>query len=377
MKRRTLARKLLLALLGGLLLAPYIGWAAESYQIGAIFPLSGPNAVYGRIFSGAVNLAVKDVNDRRELPAPLRVLYEDSRALPQPAIVAMNKLVNIERVPMVLSAFSVVTKAVTPIAARRKVMVINGGAVSPELAGLSPYLLNDIPLVDDELHVLIPYVTAELKLFRIAFMYVDDPFGQGALAAARRECARHGCSAIALSIDPRASDFRAEVAKVRDARPDAVYIASYGQQQNLIMKQLRDGRVTQQILGYSGMDVPDTLRLPEAQGVIFTGEHVDFSSSDPVTRTFVQSVETTYHAKPTFYQANYYNAVLVFVRSTQWLAAHHLKLSGENLLRAARSIGRFQVAGTTLSFEPDGTVHEPIGINRLRDGKAELIKVVR
>jgi branched-chain amino acid transport system substrate-binding protein len=351
---------------------------AQTYPIGVIFPLSGPNAVYGQTFSKGAELAAKNINAAHELPYEIKLLFEDSQALPQPAIIAMNKLVNIEQAQFVLSAFSGVTKAVAPIATRRKVVVVNGGAVSPELAGLSPYLFNVIPLANDEVAALLPYVTSKLNLKRIMLTYVNDPFGQSVLNALTQQCARLKCKVEAISVSPAATNFQAEVAKIRAANPDAIYIASYGQQQNVILKQIRDGGVTAQVLSYSGINLPDTMKLPAAQGLIFTTEYVGFDSPDPVTRKFVDSFRAAYGSvTPSFYSVNYYNAVLLFAQCAKWLVERKQPVTGSNLLGALRAIRTFNAVGGTITFEPNGTVRQAMQILRVVDGRPEVIATVQ
>src|SRR5690625_1720194 len=80
------------------------GNAHADIALGALFPMSGPNAVYADIFGAGVDLAVKHANDDEKLSSPLRVYYEDSQALPQEGLIGMNKLVNVQEVPYVLSA---------------------------------------------------------------------------------------------------------------------------------------------------------------------------------------------------------------------------------------------------------------------------------
>jgi hypothetical protein len=46
------------------------------------------------------------------LSGKLSIAYEDSQALPQRGVIAMSKLVNVEKVPYVLSTYSGVAKAI-------------------------------------------------------------------------------------------------------------------------------------------------------------------------------------------------------------------------------------------------------------------------
>jgi ABC-type branched-subunit amino acid transport system substrate-binding protein len=378
MNLSTFGKRLCVALSLPVMLLTPCHAGAQTYPIGVIFPLSGPNTVYGQTFSKGAELAAKNINAAHELPNQIKLLFEDSQALPQPAIIAMNKLVNIEQAPFVLSAFSGVTKAVAPIATRRKVVVVNGGAVSPELAGLSPYLFNVIPLANDEIAALLPYITSKLNLRRIMLTYVNDPFGQSVLNALTQQCLRLGCRVEDISVSPGATNFQAEVAKIRAMRPDAVYVASYGQQQNVILKQLRDGGVTAQFLSYSGINLPDTMKLPAAQGLIFTTEYVGLDSPDPVTQKFVESFRAAYGtATPSFYSVNYYNAILLFAQSAKWLVEKKHPVTGENLLGALHSIRTFNAVGGTITFEPNGTVRQAMQILRVVNGRPQVIATVQ
>jgi len=155
--------------------------SADDITIGADLPLSGPNAQYGDIFSQGANLAIADVNADHMLSKTLVMDYEDSQALPQPGVVAANKLVSVVRVPYMLSAFTSVSKAIAPVAERSKTVAVNGGGVGPDLAELGDYFWNVIPLANYEVRAMVPYLVNERKLKRLVLVYVDDPLGDAIL----------------------------------------------------------------------------------------------------------------------------------------------------------------------------------------------------
>ena len=107
---------------------------AQDIRIGANLPMSGPNAEYGEQFAGAAAIAVEHANADKMLSKKLVMLIEDSQATPQQGVVAMNKLVNVDKVPYVLSAFTGVSKAIAPVGDKAHVVSINGGGVSPDPA---------------------------------------------------------------------------------------------------------------------------------------------------------------------------------------------------------------------------------------------------
>src|SRR5262245_35769742 len=76
--------------------------SAQDFRIGAVFPLSGANADYGDLYMGATELAASHLNEAKVLGGKVSIAYEDSQALPQQGVIAMNKLVNVEKVSYVL-----------------------------------------------------------------------------------------------------------------------------------------------------------------------------------------------------------------------------------------------------------------------------------
>lgn len=364
-------------LLATLALSPaYAAAADQTYPLGALFPLSGPNAIYNKVFSRGTDMAVEDVNSSGKIDGKLKVIYVDSQALPQPAVLGMNKLVNVNKVNFVLSAFSGVSKAIAPIGNRAHTIMVNGGGVSPELA-IGGYLINDIPLVDDEVKVLWPYVVDQMKLKKIAVVHVNDPFGNVVSDVIHDQCKKLGCEVTTdISISPSATNFQSEVVKVRASGPDAVYLASYGEQQGVLAKQLRDGGVDAQLLSYSGFGVPATVKLSAAQDTIFTSQHMNWDAND-MTRQFHSKFEKKYGTSPSYYSANYYNAVLVYADLIHYLQENHQKVTGENLLAALHKIATFEVVGGKITFRENGTVQMPIAINQIKDGKPTVLKVVK
>jgi hypothetical protein len=80
---------------------------------------------------------------------------------------------------------------------------------------------------------------------------------------------------------------------------------------------------------------------------------------------------------PGVYNTNYYNMVRLFVLLAQELQKHGKPVTGENLL-AQRMAGKsFDLVGSRVSFEANGTVKAPIQINEIdASGAAKALSVV-
>lgn len=348
--------------------------SAQEIRIGANLPMSGPNAEYGDQFSSAAALAVEHANADKMLSKKLVMLIEDSQATPQQGVVAMNKLVNVDKVPYVLAAFTGVSKAIAPVGDKAHVVSINGGGVSPDLAELGDYFWNVIPLVNFEIQAFAPYLIKERGWKKVALIYVDDPVGEAIKKELEIHVPKNGGAMVAALQVPRASQqFSGIAAKLRESQPDLVFIASFGAQQAQIIKQLRDNGVKQQIASYSGFSVPGVLQLPEAKGALFPTQSINWNA-DAVSQRLANDWKAKKGKEPNAYVANYYNAVMVFVKLAQALEKAGLPITGENLLKQRIRSGSFDVAGGRMVFQPNGTVSMPLQLNEVDNGTPKVVK---
>lgn len=352
--------------------------SAQEIKIGALLAMSGTQAAFGEIMANGANLAVAHANADRMLQGKLSLVIEDSQGAPQLGVIGMNKLVNVEKVPYVLSSYSGVAKAIAPIGQRSKVVAINGGGVGPDLAELGPYFWNVIPLANFEVKAFVPYLVKERGLKRVALVYLDDPLGQGIRKEFEATLPGAGGELVAaLSVPVAQQQFAGVAARVREVKPDVVYIASYGAQQVSAIKQLRDNGVTQPLASYGAFSNPEILALPEARGALFTTQLIDWASTDPVTKRFIDDFKAKYGKMPAVYHANYYNMVRLFVLLAHELQKQGKPITGENLLAQRMASKTFDLVGSRVSFEANGTVKAPIQINEIDgSGAAKALSVV-
>lgn len=347
--------------------------AAADHTIGALFPLSGPNAVYGDVFMAGSDLAVEHINADGMLSGTMSIAYEDSQGLPQPAVVGMTKLVNVTGVPYTLSAFTGVSKAISTIGQRNQVVAVNGGGVGPDLAALGEYFWNVIPLVNLEVRAVVPYLTGEMGLKKVALIYIDDPFGQAIEEELTSALGSDGELVGTFSVPVSAQQFSGVAAQIRNAGPDVVYVASYGAQQVQIVKQLRDNGVEVQLVSYSGFITPDSLALPEAEGMIVTGQSVNYEAGDEVTKRFVTDFKAKNDKDPSAYNVNYYNATLLYAILAQAIEADGGEVTGESLLAKRQEMKSFDLVGGTVSFQDNGTLLFPIEVKQVEGGATKAL----
>jgi branched-chain amino acid transport system substrate-binding protein len=156
-KKRKISRRDFLKATGGAL----VGGAALStgfrmaraqppeVKIGAIYPLSGPAALEGKMSKDAVDLCADYVNNKwPDLPIPIgkwegipglkgakiKLIHADHRGEPDRGADLANKLIMDEKVVGICGCYhSSVTKTVSTVCEKHKIPMINPESTSPEL----------------------------------------------------------------------------------------------------------------------------------------------------------------------------------------------------------------------------------------------------
>ena len=102
---------------------------AEPIRIGAIQPLTGPGAVIGTQQMRGIQFAIDQANEKGGIRGEkIEVLFEDNQAKPDQSILSFNKLVDLQHLQVIFSAYSGPSLAMAPLATRKKILLINAGA---------------------------------------------------------------------------------------------------------------------------------------------------------------------------------------------------------------------------------------------------------
>jgi branched-chain amino acid transport system substrate-binding protein len=344
------------------------------HVIGTLFPMSGPNAEFGTMYSNGVQLALEHMKSENLLKNPVDVRVVDSQATAQGGAIGMTRLVSVDQAAYVLIGFTGVSKAAAPIGDRAKVVMINGGGVGPDLATLSPYFWNILPLADQEIRAALPYFKAK-NLKRVAMIYSDDPAGLALHAELKNGLPTVGSALVgAYSMAPGLTQFAAIAAQIREVKPDVVFFASIVATQGVqIIKQLRDNGVPQQLMTYSSGNLPSINSLPEAEGMIFSGQQADWATEEPLMKRFVTGWRTKHGHDPSTYALNYYNATLLFGQLARDCESQGKPVNGENLRASMLKLKKFKLAGGEVTFAENGTASTGVQLNIIKGGRIEKL----
>jgi ABC-type branched-subunit amino acid transport system substrate-binding protein len=342
-------------------------------KIGAILPLTGSGASYGVWMKGGAEIAAEEINAAGGVGGrKLEVIFEDHAADASKAVNAMRRLVEVEKVPFTLTSYSAPTLAIQPIGAQNKIVMMNGGGQSDNLAN-KPYLYNNIPVVSNEVGVIADWLAKDKKLKAAVMIIANDEAGRNSAKSFRDKFAANGGKVLAeeqVALD--GNDFRAQLAKLKARGGDLLYISSYGRNVAIIADQARELGITIPMAATSWVQVPEVLKSKGAEGLLTT--KLPFKADSPFANKFKQK----YNVDAGFFAVQYYAATKIFATAAEAaMKKHGGKLDGDGVKDAIESIRAFDTPSGKLVFQPNHAAVMDIEAGVLRNGKVEVEKVIK
>ncbi|MBE0625831.1 MAG: ABC transporter substrate-binding protein [Burkholderiales bacterium] len=342
-------------------------------KIGAILPLTGSGASYGVWMKGGAEMAAEDINAAGGIAGhKLEVIYEDHAADASKAVNAMRRLVEVEKIPFSMTSYSSPTLAIQPIAAQNKVVIMNGGGQSDSLAG-KDYLYNNIPVVSNEVGVIAEWLAKDKKLTKAVLIVANDEAGRNSAQTFRDKFGAAGGQVLAeerVALD--ATDFRAQLAKLKARGGDLLYISSYGRNVSIIADQARELGISVPMAGTSWVLVPETFKSKGAEGLLVTKLPYDPNSA------FAKKFKDKYKTNAGFFAVQYYSATMIFAKAAEEAMKKNAgALTGEGVKNAIESIRAFDTLSGKLVFQSNHGAVMDIEAGTLKGGKVEVEKTIK
>ncbi len=324
----------------------------KEYRLGMTVPMSGSQKMVGDLQVAGVEMAVKEINAKGGIDGvPLKVIFEDNQANPTTAVTAFQKLISVDKVPLVFTTYASPQLAQAPIAERNKVIMFNVGAASPELINCTKYMVHVQPNMVDILKVATNYVVqtlgfkgrwASLYLNASAEYKADNHFLVTMLA-------KYGVKDVFQDnwADYTTTDFRPVVTKALATNPTAFFVGGT-LDAGLCLKQLREA-------GFKGpVIVPyDGILIKTAGVAVYNSYHGEQVIPDNKRLRDMEEEALKVRKLPVFgaQTVNNYDAVYLTAEAIKYAKDHYKGdyFTGEKLLQAMlekRKFDTLSIPGT-------------------------------
>jgi branched-chain amino acid transport system substrate-binding protein len=239
-------KKIILSIMGAVFLAvmlltvmPSLSGAAGPVVIGSIDPLTGSNAIQGTDMQRGEQLALEQINAAGGVCGrPLKIIWEDTESSAKGGMAAVHKLVEINKVHLIVGAYSSgISLPTGQWTNSKKVIQISEASTSPKLRQIGPYFFNVMGL-DEVMGTKLAEFAMESGAKTFASITVNNPFGIGIEIWTKKTIEKAGRKWLAaVRYDEKKSDYRAELERLFAKKPEAVFFTAYGTESKLILKQ--------------------------------------------------------------------------------------------------------------------------------------------
>lgn len=340
--------------------------AADTIQFGAVLPLTGPGGIIGTQEMRGIQFAIDQANAKGGVAGhKIEVLFEDNQAKPDQSVLSFNKLVDLQHVSVVFTGYSGPTLAMAPLATRKKVLLVNAGAQADKLATASPYLINTLPTIGDEIKVLSKYLIGEGKK-KAAVLYENDAAGISGRDDYLAYFPKAGGTITAQEPTQFGqTDYRPALLKLADAKPQVMLVSITAGLLQMAQEYKQLG-LTFTVAGTTFFADPPTIADPSSRGFVHTQIRID--APPELAAQFKQK----YGADMDFFARQYYNAAQIVLATLEKVEAEGKPVTGAAMHDTLFQIRKFNGL-IPLEFKTN-TATVSIDINEMRDGKDLTIK---
>jgi branched-chain amino acid transport system substrate-binding protein len=352
----------------------------KEFKIGAILAMTGSGAWYGKVMSQGILTAIDEINGKGGIDGiKLKLIIQDHESGKGAAAVSgFNKLVNIDKIAFSFTSYSTPSLSIVPIAKEKKVLLLNGGGVSPRLVN-QPYLFNNRMLAI--MHAGgVAVRAAERGFKRMASIYWNDDAGIGTQKYVAPKWKATGGVIVATEAHPvGATDYKPYLSKVIAANPDFLALWQWGKDWGITVKQAREMGFTKPIMGVEYTPDGHKIAGDSAEGYEFVMDYFNPNGDDPWTRKFAAHYKEKFGEAPEFYAANYYEGTYILaelIRAVKAEGGDYRR--GDTLMKKLMEIKSFpSVYGGNIVFNPDHTCSKRTGLFKIINGKKTFEKFLQ
>ncbi len=328
-----------LALVAGAAQAQQQGVSKNEIVLGSIQDLSGPLAGFGKQLRMGMQLRVEEVNEQGGINGrKLKLLFEDSGYDPKKAVLAAQKLVNQDKIFMMVGHIGTAQNlAAMPVQFEKN--VINFLPVTAAREMYEPFhrlKYSFAATYYDQMRLSLPKLVKEKNAKKVCAIYQDDEFGLEVVRGAEEGLKSMGMAmAEKTSFKRGATDFSSQVAKMKAAGCDFVAMGTIIRETIGTIAESRKTGFSPTFMGTSAAytDLIHRLGGKAMDGLYATmtvvNPYLD-DASQPV-RFWATKYKTKFNEDPTVFSVYGYSVIDQFVRAAQKAGAN---LSTDSFIKA-------------------------------------------
>lgn len=345
--------------------------STEPIKIGFIGPLTGDVATIGENMKVAVEIARDEINQEGGINGRrIEIIFEDGRCDAKTAANAGNKLINIDKVSMIIGgACSSETLAVAPMTEKAKVILFSAASTNPKIAEAGDYIFRNVPSDAFQGVFAAEYIKNTLKLNKAALLKCLSDWCIGINDAFKVKFQELGGTIVAEeSFQQEARDLRSQLIKIKAAAPEIIYFISYTEATIPGIKQVKELGINAVLFGADAWSDP---KIWQEVGKVGDGAMYVEPANKSLPETFIAEMNRRTGGKEiNVYAPRAYDALKIL--------ASLMKQKGVDatmIKNALYGVKNYQGIADNYTFDRRGEITEAkYVIKRVQDGKVIEVK---
>lgn len=336
----------------------------ETIKIGYIGPLAGNFADFGEGQLNAINIAVKEVNDKGGINGKkVQLIAADTKHLTQETVTATHQLINEDIIALIGPTGSSNIMAIASLLNEKQLPTITSITTSPVVQKAGPYVFRTMPDVTLQTIKIAEYMSKQ-DIQSVSIIYVENDFGQGVVDAFSKNYDENIISKEAHEFGEK--DFRASLTKAKNKKTQAVFIATYPTEAANLIKQAKEIDYQGVLIG---VETVGTGPVREIAGNAREG--IIFAKPTPLaTEEFKQKYKQAYGIDPVFSSDNAYDNFMLLTK-----AIEQCGVEGEAIRICLHQIGQnYEGVSGLITFDEKGDVNKPLSLYIVKDGVDVLVE---
>ncbi|MDO4840526.1 MAG: branched-chain amino acid ABC transporter substrate-binding protein [Desulfovibrionaceae bacterium] len=278
-------------------------WAADTFKLGLMCPVTGKWASEGMDMKNIVSMLVEKANKEGGINGrTIELVVADDAGDPRSAALAAQKLASSEVAAVIGTYGSAVTEASQNIYDESEIVQIGTGSTSIRLTekGLK-YFFRTCPRDDAQGEAAAKIIKTK-GYSTIALLHDNSSYAKG-LAEATEQALKGSNVKIVFfdALTPGERDYTATLTKLKAANPDFIFFTGYYPETGMLLRQKKEMGWDVPMMGGDASNHADLVKIAgtaAAEGYFFISPPLPQDMDTETARTFLADFKKTYNSLP-------------------------------------------------------------------------------
>lgn len=311
-----------------------VAHAQDSVYLPMVVELTGAGAVSGTNFRDGATLAIDEINAKGGiLGRKITTSVADTQSNPGISRAQLQRAIDANPYAILGPIFSGSIKADMNLTQQAEIPQFVGGEAAELTQMGDPYIFRTAFGQQVAMPKIANYLADDLKAKTVALLWVNNDFGKGGRDGFLKAVAARGIKVVAdLSTEQNQVDFSPDILKVKNAKPDALFVYLNEEESARALKEARKQGVQMSIVGDTNIFSQKVIDLAGDAANGIRG-HVGLSAEAPIpaVQEFAKKFQARFHYLPDHNGIKGYMAVYAIKYATQKQGKFDSKLLAQTM----------------------------------------------